>query len=190
MKKRVNLLTSNDISSNLTDIINQVSKGSYIALVVLCIVLLGTGAANYYYSKQVSLLQESLANVQAFISGNGNFDKKIKFFIYKNNLLKTFLKDDAKSYTYFLWMKQYLAKNAPEARIDDFSIDNTGTTNVTLNFTQYERAMKFVQFIETPDFLDNFEYVIMQDLVISKESVEANGVSIKIECKFKPIHES
>ena len=189
-KRRLNLLSSNNISSQLGDRMIQISRWGYISLAILSIVMLIIGGIYFYYNKEVGALSEQLASLQVFIDGTNNQDKEIKYFIVKNNLLKQFLKDDAKSHIYYTWFNEYLTQHVPAAMIDEFEIDNTGTVDIALTFTAYADAMSFLQFMETPDFLDNFDYVILRDTAISKENVELSGVTVDLEVKFKPIHES
>lgn len=181
-RRRINLLSLTLKKFNFDTAAKKVQNYLIGALVVLLFVVGVLFFFNNYLTQQLEEVEKSKKPLVQYFQSNEDFDKKIKLFIYKNNLLKEYIKQDADAYTYYNNLLTHINGVSPEAQVKNFAVDNTKQTEFELIFPSYDTAQIFLNALETPDFIKPFEYLKLTGFALSNK--EDNTFSLRLEGKF------
>ena len=98
--------------------------------------------------------------------------------------MKTFLKDDAYSVTYFEILSDSIRNSSESAKLTSLEVDKTRNTSFTITFSLFEKMMDFLKFAESEVFLNNFESISLKNL----EILEGNkNYELSFTGKFIPV---
>lgn len=183
MKRRLNLLSINFTKRELSEVVGGFRMKAIILLVVLIIIGVGEFFTHLFLQREMKSHALSKTTLEQYVGTNKDFENKLKYFFYKNGLLKNYLAEDANGYVYFTRVQNLLVETAPNAEIVDFSYKNNGETSFTLNFANYDEASQFIEILETPVFLDVFQYVEL-DGFDAADKPTASEFSISIVAQF------
>jgi hypothetical protein len=203
MKRNINLFSQDEIKQKLTKIMEVMMTWNIILFIIFIIVLLGVSGFLIYQTGINTTNERSLDNLKVFIQQNQGFDRKLSYFIYKADLLKQYLKDDSKGFTYHERLNSILSTNAPNGLLSGFQIDNKRDVSFSVKFSSYEDTIQFIKFVESPDFLKEFEYVKINPLTVNGKTPSsitgtpnpdepeptpvADELSVDFQGKFKEI---
>jgi hypothetical protein len=181
-RRRINLLSLTLKKFDFETTAKKLQFSLIVMLILLVCGLVGTSFLNNYLIQQTDAIARSKQPLLLYFQSNKDFDKKVGYFIYKNNLLKDYLKGDAKAYVYYVDLLQHISSVSPEAQVLVFTVDNVGQTEFDVSFPSYESAQIFLNAIEKPEFIKPFEYIKLGDFEIttSKDS----QFTLNIEGKF------
>lgn len=183
MKRRINLLSINFTKRELSEVFGSFRLKAFILMVVLILGGIAEFGIHLYIQNQIKTFELSKNTLEQYIDTNQDFEDKLKFFFYKYGLLQTYLKEDANGYVFYTQVQELLSETAPTAVLEDFSYKNNGETNFTLHFVSYDEAASFIRMLETPIFLDVFQYVELQGFDAA-ETASTKGYSISISAQF------
>ena len=181
-RRRINLLSH---SLKKFDFVTAAKKLQVSLIGLLVVLLLSLGASafiNNYLTQELDALTKEQQPLLQYFQANSDFDKKISFFIYKNNLLKEYLKDDAKAYEYYVVLLKHINAVSPEAQLLSYAVDNIGETEFEVSFPNYDSAQIFLDAIEKPEFIKPFEYLKLSEFDVN--SAAEDKFTLNIEGKF------
>ncbi len=183
MKRHINLLSITFTKRKLSEIAGDFRLKALIMLVVLVLAGVGELFIHLYLQNEIKEYQLSKVTLEQYVDENEEFENKIKFFFYKYGLLKKYLTEDANGYVFYEKVQGLITESAPTAKITEFAYKNNGETNFTLTFASYDEASGFISLLETPLFLDTFEYIELQGFD-AKDNVTTTGFSLSITAQF------
>lgn len=162
MKRRINLLSITFTKRKFSEQIGAYRLRALFLLGVCIIAGIVEFFIYTYLQNQIKINELSKTTLEQYVGSNESFEKKIKYFFYKYNLLNTYLKEDANGYIFYNRVKDLIAQTAPTAQITSFSYKNNGETSFTLQFDSYNDASGFIASLESPVYLDVFQFVQIQ----------------------------
>lgn len=183
MKRRINLLSINFTKRELSEVVGSFRLKALILLVVFIIAAVGELLIHLFLKNEIKTYQLSEHTLEQYVDTNKDFEDKLKFFFYKYKLFNTYLEEDANGYEYYTRIQDLIAETAPTAQITAFSYKNSGETSFTLNFENYEQASDFIETLETPVFLDIFQYVKLEGFDAA-DRVTSTGFTISVNAQF------
>ena len=159
MKRRINLLSITFTKRKLSEVIGDVRSKALIALIVFVVVGIAEAIGYYYLNDQLTKDKNSRTTLEKYLQSNQTIDRGIKYFIYKYGLLQQYLEEDANGYYYYTKIQDIIEEFSPNGELNLFTYNNTGETTFTVAFANYDEASVLVSAVESPEFLDNFEFV-------------------------------
>ncbi|KKP87922.1 MAG: hypothetical protein UR91_C0032G0010 [Candidatus Nomurabacteria bacterium GW2011_GWC2_35_8] len=177
MKKRINLFKVHPIqeipilkffSGRVGLIFNLV--GVICFLVFLFFIYLNI-RLNADISASIAARQEYLQ----FLLKNDGLEVKLQYFKSKQNQLNTYAKDDARFLPYYNILVEALeyATNSPS--LDSVVIDKDRNTNFVVKLNDFDSAISFLKYVESPIFLGSFSSLNLVDFnLFEGEDVKAN----------------
>jgi len=162
MKRRINLLSITFTKRKLSEVIGDVRSKALIALIIFVILGIGEAIGIYYLNDQLTKDRNSKTTLETYLQSNQTVDRGIKYFIYKYGLLEKYLEEDANGYFYYTKIQGIVNEFSPNGKLELFSYNNTGETTFTVEFPSYEEASVLLTAVETPEFLNNFEFVQLE----------------------------
>ncbi len=181
-QRRINLFS---LTLKKFDFVTAAKKVQFSMIIVLLVLLLTLGLTaviNNYLDQELAAIDKSKKPPAQYFQSNADFDKKIKYFIYKYSLLKDYLKQDAQAYDYFLKLQSHILKVSPGAQIISFTVDNVGQTQFNVRFPNFDEATVFITALETPEFIEPFEYLKLSAFDVASKKV--TNFELTIEGKF------
>ncbi len=183
MKRHINLLSITFTKRKLSEIAGDFRWKALIILVILVLAGVSEFFIHLYLQNEIKKYESSKVTLEQYVDENAEFENKIKFFFYKYGLLKKYLAEDANGYVFYEKVQALITEAAPNAKITEFAYKNNGETTFTLIFANYDEAAGFISQLETPLFLDIFEYIELQGFD-AKDSVSTTGFSLSITAQF------
>jgi len=182
--KHINLFTKGFDSELLVILLTRVKSIIFWLLILSIVAILLELAGMWYVSSKSASSESTYQTLTKFIQANSNFDRKIKYFIYKKNLVSAYLKEDAQGYLYYEKLKNILATLAPFATLVQFEFDNTKAAHFTLSFLKYEDLLSFLNIIESKEFLTNFTFVTVSEFSPYESSEQSSEIQLTLEVQF------
>jgi hypothetical protein len=127
-QRRINLFS---LTLKKFDFVTAAKKVQFSMIIVLLVLLLTLGLTaviNNYLNQELAAIDKSKKPLSQYFQSNADFDKKIKYFIYKYSLLKDYLKQDAQRISFFKTAE--LFKKLARARNNIIYVDNVGRHNL------------------------------------------------------------
>ncbi|GEM_PF-1846836 len=201
-KTKINLLTSRSDYLQLEKIA-RIFRQVVIGLTVL--VALGVGGVVFYQFHQNNKLQNLLSQKQALLTTIGQQkteEAKLIYIAKKTKLYDQFILDDARSLPYFELLKSALkistgsaSSASSSASLSSFAIDKTRISSFTLSFPSVNSMIDSFAYIESSEFLQNFDSLSLSGLSISSSQAQSGisssnqttGNSLSFIGKFKPL---
>ena len=180
----INLFTQDFNSEVLITLLNRIKSIAFPLLILSIVSIVFELVGIWYVGSQSARGETTYQTLTKFIQSNSNFDRKIKYFIYKKNLINTYLKEDAQGYLYYEKLKAILAILVPFTTLEEFEFDNTKTANFTVSFLKYEDLLSFLNTIESKEFLTNFTYVTVSEFNPYESSEGVSDIQLNIRVQF------
>lgn len=166
-RRRINLFTLSLAKFDFDTAAKKI-QFSMIWILILLVVALGASVfINKYLTDEQDKLTKSKTPLNTYLQNNAEYDKKIKQFIYKNNLLKEYIKEDANAFVHYTELFLHIQNVSPEAKIQSFTVDKVGQTKFEINFPNYDSAQVFLNALETPEFIKPFEFLKLAEFDVS-----------------------
>ncbi|MFA9288591.1 MAG: hypothetical protein ACEQSA_01795 [Weeksellaceae bacterium] len=178
MKKHVNLILQRQASSGPTEWMKRIRSAAVVLCVFFAIVIIIEILAVVFMQRKVANLENTKKVSSQYLLRNKELEQKIEFFLYKYNLLKTYLEDDAEVYSYYNLLLTLLTTIEVDATLTQFNMDSTNLANFSLTFDSYEDAIKFVDLVESPAFLNYFETLQLNNFAFNSSTTSYDLVLI------------
>ncbi|HRN69879.1 MAG TPA: hypothetical protein PLS49_01730 [Candidatus Woesebacteria bacterium] len=182
MKQHINLLSITFTKRRLLEVAGDFRMKALIVLIILILIGVGEFTISLYLKNETKKYELSKNTLEQYVDTNQEFENNIKHFFYKYGLLKKYLAEDANGYIFYEKVRSLISEVSTTAQITTFTYKNNGETNFTIEFPSYEEAEGFISSLETPLFLDVFEYVSMQGFDASDKA--STEFSINITAQF------
>lgn len=158
-------------------------------LIVLIIAGLGEFIGYRYLIVEREQFTLSRDTLSQYLNTNQDFENNLKHFFYKYNLFNTYNAEDAQGYDHYIQLTDLLTETAAGSVLNSFTYKNNGETTFTITFQNYEEAAGFISTLETPVYLDTFEFVQLQGFdAVEREST--TGFAVTIFAQFLPENET
>ena len=180
----INLFTQDFNSEVLIILLKRIKSIAFSLLILSIVSIVFELVGLWFVGSQLASSETTYQTLTKFIQSNSNFDRKIKYFIYKKNLINTYLKEDAQGYLYYEKLKAILAILAPYTTLEEFEFDNTKTANFKVSFLKYEDLLSFLNTIESKEFLQNFTYVTVSEFNPYESSEGVSDIKLIIRVQF------
>lgn len=184
MKRRINLLSINFTKRELSEVVLGFRMKALIVLIILTVI----GVAEYgiflYLRSETEKFEITEQGLTDYLVDNDDIDQRLKYFFYKYNLLNTYLEEDADGYAHYTQVTQLISENAQDAEVSSFSYKNNGETTVSVKFSNYDAAAQFIAQLETPVFLDVFQFVRLEGFEAIGSSSGSEGFTITLFAQF------
>lgn len=182
--KHINLFTQ-DFNNELLFTLLKKIKTIALPLLILSVIFIAAEVLGLWYvATKTKGSETTLQTLTGFIQSNSNFDRKIKYFIFKKNLVNAYLKEDAQGYIYYDKFKNILATLAPFVTLTEFDFDNTRAASVSVTFLKYEDLLNFLNIIETKEFLTNFTFVSISEFDPYQGNIDENEIQLNMQVQF------
>lgn len=105
--------------------------------------------------------------------------------------IKEYLKDDARPLPYYNLLNTAMASSTESAGLKSFQITKNREVNFTVSFTSFGDLLNFFKFIESDNFLKNFERLSLESFTaISSKESEKSNYELSFVGKFISINEN
>ena len=123
-------------------------------------------------------------------------EANIRFFKGKQTQLYTYEKDDARFAPYYSILLDMLNTSTDSATLDSIEIDKTRSTSFVIKFKDYETMISFLKYVESEEFLKNFDELSMASLSLNRDVVVVStaryankNFQLQFKGKFKELNE-
>lgn len=114
-------------------------------------------------------------------------EAKINYIQKKYLDLKTFLKDDASSTPYYQLLSDAIKNSSQTASLKSFEVNKDRETSFAITFSDLDKLMEFLKFVESKKFINNFENISLKNFVISGKKESNENFELSFSGKFVPI---
>lgn len=140
---------------------------------------------NIYITQKAT--QELTKQKQLYLSillNEKDIEANIRYFKGKQTQLVTFEKDDAHFLPYYNLLVNVLDSSTESASLDNVTIDKGRATSFTVKFDSYDGMVSFLKYVESSNFLNNFESLTMSNLSLSRTlTPNMTGISNRLNNK-------
>ncbi len=156
MKKRINLILKQKQYQHLEHLFQYVRR----AVIVVFVLFLASSVVYFVIllNKQTRI-KALTAEKKALLSNlleNKEIEAKFVYFNTKEKNITSILKNDVNFYPYYSLLVDSLKSSSPQATLENVLIEKTKSTQFLLSFPKYDSLLSFFKFIESEDFLKNF----------------------------------
>jgi len=162
-----------------------IRKISLSVSIVGFVLLLAVGGTYYYLVQEKKKIDSEFTSFNRYILLNESFSKQIQQFVFKYTTLQSYMKEDAKSYTYYEKILEIFDQTTATESLESFGIDNNREAEITINFSDYNDALSFIEDLETPIFSDNFEQIAIAGFSVVQQNQE--GYQLTLDGVFKSL---
>lgn len=189
-RTKLNLLTNREDYQRIENIFFFIRVFFYLQIVLLTgiivlffMILINQNKKNDELSNQKIILFKTLKDKE-------NDEVKLLYLQDKYQNLMAFLKDDARSLPYYNLLNSALAKSTESATLKVFSISKNRDVVFTVSFGNIDSLLSFFRFIESDEFLKNFESVSLKSFSALGEGKTKENYELAFAGRFIELHET
>ncbi len=160
-------------------------------LVYAAVLFITAGIVTYLLFNQGSKIQALSNKKKSFLttmSGQKQEEAKLVYLSKKMDAYGQFIKDDARFLPYFTLLNNTLKTSSQSGTLSSFLIDKNREVEFKLSFGQLEDMLQAFQFVESEQFLKNFEELSLSQFISQKNNTQKN-YEISFEGKFVKLNE-
>jgi len=169
MKKRVDLFSQRVSSRAIMDYLGKARQYSLYFFVIQIVIIIALAGVYIFFSNTIQKRLNTKNTFKRFIALNTPFIQDLRRFAVKYAMLKTLLKDDARSFIYYKHLIAIFSRAPVKGELTQFQINSNHATEFTLGFDTYEQAISFIEYAESTTFLDNFVNLNVNQFDINDE---------------------
>lgn len=200
MKKRINLFSRKKRFNAFAAVAAKVKKAGTIAGVLLFGVFIFVIIQTFSVRSQLQDLTKKKQLYLTVLSDEKDTEANIRYFKGKQTQLVNFEKDDARFVPYYSVLLGVLHTSSTQsAALDTVEIDHNRNTSFIVKFNDNKSMLSFLKYVESDEFLNNFESLSLESLSLSMEvkSDTANAYAkkssrnfqLQFEGKFKELND-
>ncbi len=193
-KTRINLLTSKQDYYRLEGYFSLFRKLLIGFCVLLLMSIVGLAGFRLAQNGQIDGYNETKKGLLTELSSRQTDEVKLIKLSKKLNFYHEFIKDDARFIPYYELLIQTLSESSQSATLKEFNIDKSRAMKFKLEFNNFDEMVRAFQFIESPEFGNNFEQLDMVDFIgegnRAPDAAEAVTYELSFEGKFKQLDEA
>lgn len=187
-KSRINLLTSKEDYYRLEKYFTLFQR---FVLGYSILFTIGIGILIYNNLQQNFKLESLTRQKQSLLSRlskHRNDETKLIILSKKMGYYNEFIRDDARFIPYYNLLLETLKNSSQSAALTEFDIDKSRQVNFTLTFDNFDEMVQSFQFIESEQFIHNFEHLDMTDFIGSQS--ESIKYQLSFIGKFRTLNET
>lgn len=170
MKKRLNLFSRKKRFDSFALFAMQVKRIGTLAGIVLFGIFLFVIIQTFMLRSQLQDLTKKKELYLSVLSQEKDTEANIRYFKGKQTQLYNYEKDDARFVPYYSVLLKVLSlSSSHSATLDSIEIDKNRATSFIVKFSDYDSMVEFLKYVESDDFLNNFETLSMASLNLSRE---------------------
>lgn len=174
MKKRINLLSKKKHFSRVNDYAQKIKKFGAIFGVFFFILFFIVVIQTILYKNKVADLTKKKQLYLSLLVDQKDIEANTRFFKGKLTQLNKYAQDDAHFLPYYSVLLNAINLSSQSAMLDMIDISKTRSTTFVVKFNDYNGMVAFLKYVESPDFLKNFDDLSMASLNLSRE-LEGNS---------------
>lgn len=185
MKKRLNLFNRKKRFDFFSAYANKVKQYGSIIGVVLFLVFLFTIIQTIAVRGQVQSLTKSKQKYLALLINDKDIEANTRYFKGKQTQLLKYEKDDARFLPYYSVLVSALSSSSQSATLDSIEIDKNRDATFIVKFKDYDGMVQFLRYVESEEFLSNFEALSMASLNLSRSSGSTTKVQSAVNKNYQ-----
>ncbi len=135
-------------------------------------------------NKKISELTNQKQSYLQLLKNKEDDEAKLLYIQEKYRSLETFLKDDANSLPYYNLLNTALSRSSESASLKSFLIEKNREAIFTVTFADINNLLSFFRFIESEEFLKNFEWVSLKSYTAVGDSKTKENYELAFTGKF------
>ena len=197
MKRRLNLFNRKKRFDFFSDYANKIKKYGTGAGVILFLVFVFIIIQTISVRGQVLNLTKKKQLYLSLLMNDKDIEANTRYFKGKQTQLLTYEKDDARFLPYYSVLVSALSSSLQSATLDSIEIDKNRESTFIVKFKDYDGMVQFLRYVESPEFLNNFDALSMASLNLSRASGSSARVQstvnknyqLQFKGRFKEIHD-
>lgn len=191
-KNRINLLVNREDYQKYEDFFEKVKLSVIFPALIFFIVFvyfyfLIKGKLDTFESKNL----QKQAYLQQLTPRRGD-EAKINYIEKKYLDLKTFMKEDASSAGYYQLLSDAIKdgstnESSDSAILKSFQVNKGRQVTFSIIFSDFEKMMNFMKYVESRAFLDHFENISLKNFVVIGNRENKANYELSFDGKFIPI---
>ncbi|MEK7078691.1 MAG: hypothetical protein AAB929_01350 [Patescibacteria group bacterium] len=185
MKKRLNLFNRKKRFDFFSAYANKVKQYGSIFGVILFLVFIFTIIQTIAVRGQVQSLTKSKQKYLALLINDKDIEANTRYFKGKQTQLLKYEKDDARFLPYYSVLVSALSSSSQSATLDSIEIDKNRDATFIVKFKDYDGMVQFLRYVESEEFLSNFEALSMASLNLSRSSGSTTKVQSAVNKNYQ-----
>lgn len=187
-KTKINLLTTREDYGRIERFFQLVRRVTvlYSALLLGFVVIIFM--LIFLTNRKLQTLIETKNNLLFALNGQKDNEAKLIYVAKKMDAYDQFIVDDARFLPYYNHFVKALTTSTASATISSFAIEKDRTIAFTLVFRDFESMIDSFKFIESEEFLKNFENLLLQQF--TSQGQEATTYRLTFKGKFIRLNEN
>lgn len=183
-KTKLNLLTNREDYQKIERVFSLIRWLFYVQLGILILLFLFFSVSLFNQSRAIDNLFDQKKSLLQSLANKETDEAKLLYAQDKYQALKTFLKDDARSLPYYNLLNSALSKSTESAALKSFLISKNRDVTFTVSFASFDSLLSFFRFIESDDFLKNFENVSLKNFTTAGTGATKTSYELTLTGKF------
>lgn len=185
MKKRLNLFNRKKRFDFFSAYANKVKQYGSVFGVILFLVFIFTIIQTIAVRGQVQSLTKSKQKYLALLINDKDIEANTRYFKGKQTQLLKYEKDDARFLPYYSVLVSALSSSSQSATLDSIEIDKNRDATFIVKFKDYDGMVQFLKYVESEEFLSNFEALSMASLNLSRSSGSTTKVQSAVNKNYQ-----
>lgn len=185
MKKRLNLFNRKKRFDFFSTYANKVKQYGSIFGVILFLVFIFTIIQTIAVRGQVQSLTKKKQLYLALLINDKDIEANTRYFKGKQTQLLKYEKDDARFLPYYSVLVSALSSSSQSATLDSIEIDKNRDATFIVKFKDYDGMVQFLKYVESEEFLSNFEALSMASLNLSRSSGSTTKVQSAVNKNYQ-----
>lgn len=197
MKKRLNLFNRKKRFDFFSAYANKVKQYGTVLGVIFFLVFIFIIIQTISVRGQVQSLTKKKQLYLALLINDKDIEANTRYFKGKQTQLLKYEKDDARFLPYYSVLVSALSSSSQSATLDSIEIDKNRDATFVVKFKDYDGMVQFLRYVESPEFLNNFDALSMASLNLSRaigsstkvQSAVNRNYQLQFKGKFKEIND-
>lgn len=178
MSKRINLFKIRSKSHFSSEVAILIDWAKKISLVLCLIFFIAFLVVNYLIIKnklKLNQLNSQKENDLKYLIDNKTDEAKLQYFKTKQKQLSDYYGEDAAFLPYYKVLLQALEPASDSAVLESVTIDNNRDSTFIVKIYDYDQAINFLKFVESDDFINNFDRLILTGFDLYQQTDDSNS---------------
>jgi len=184
MKSHVNLFSQRGQNQTIDKYLSIAYKATLGLFSVFIFLIIVIGAYYTYLQSRLVELSKIEQTYDKYLLVNKEFSSNLQEFVFKYQLLKSYLLTDLGGSKHYFGLIQILKLRSVDDNLISFDLNLGGEITFTLLFDSFEESTDFLKFVENPEMLALFDDLQLNTFEIDFNS---NSNSKSYELTFKGI---
>ncbi len=164
MIKKINLFRTKPKKLTSPLIIFFAGKGKKYGVFFSIIFFIGFLTVNFLIIKDKAKIRQLNAKKEEYLKyllDNKDSEAKFRYFKAKQKQLSDYYGDDASFLPYYQVLTDALKPASESASLESVTINNKRDASFNVKITDYDKAINFLKYVESDDFLNNFDELVL-----------------------------